>query len=106
MNTVSVSGKLKNIRVFENSYGVLVTGQLTQKNPGERATFTMPIGAVDPVVQSVLKGLAETTAEGEYTVDVEITGKIDTRFDTRPNVEQAQRRAPFTRILVDSVELV
>lgn len=105
-NQVTVTGKLKNIRVFENSYGVLVTAQLTQKNGTERAKFTMPIGAIDPAVQSTLKGLSQTTAEGDYTPEVTITGAIDTRFDTRPNVQQSERKAPFTRILVESVELV
>lgn len=106
MNNVTVTGKLKNIRVFTNQYGTLVTAQLTQKNGMERATFTMPVGVLDPQAQAMFKALANATEEGAYTQEVEITGKIDTRFDTRPNVAQHERKAPFTRILVDSVELV
>lgn len=105
-NQMTVSGKLKNIRTFNNNYGTLVVGQLTQKNGAERATFTMPIACVSPELVSTLKGLAELADEVTgYTPDVVISGQLNTKFDTRRDVPNAERKQPLTRIMVESIEL-
>ena len=105
-NEMKVSGKLKNIRTFSNTYGTLVVAQLTQKNGVERAKFTMPIAVQAPELISTLQGLAELAdSTTGYTPDVIISGQLDTKFDTRRDVPNDERRQPLTRIMVESIEL-
>ncbi len=106
MNKLTVSGKLKNVRTFNNNYGTLVVAQLTQKNGVERATFTIPVACVSPELVSTLQGLAEIadTSTG-YTPDVVISGRLDTKFDTRRDVPNDERRQPLTRVMIESIEL-
>lgn len=106
MNKLTVSGKLKNVRTFNNNYGTLVVAQLTQKNGAERAKFTIPVAAIDPQLVSTLQGLSELAdSESGYTPDVIISGVLDTKFDTRRDVPNAERKQPLTRIMIESVEL-
>lgn len=106
MNKLTVSGKLKNIRTFNNGYGTLVVAQLTQKNGAERAKFTIPVACVSPELASTLQGLSELAdSESGYTPDVIINGVLDTKFDTRRDVPNAERKQPLTRIMIESVEL-
>lgn len=105
-NEMTVSGKLKNIRTFSNNYGTLVVAQLTQKNGIERATFTMPIAVQSPELISTLQGLAELAdSTTGYTPDVVISGQLNTKFDTRRDVPNDERRQPLTRIMVETIEL-
>lgn len=105
-NQMTVSGKLKNIRTFTDARGTLVVGQLTQKNGAERATFTMPIACLAPELVSTLQGLAELAdATTGYTPDVVITGQLNTKFDTRRDIPNAERKQPLTRIMIETVEL-
>ena len=106
MNKLTVSGKLKNVRTFNNNYGTLVVAQLTQKNGAERAKFTIPVACIAPELVSTLQGLSElANSDTGYTPDVVITGSLDTKFDTRREVANDERRAPLTRIMIESIEL-
>jgi hypothetical protein len=103
-NTMTVSGKLKNIREFDQ-YGLMMVAQLTQKIGNERAKFTIPVACFDESIAPILRGLREMQDELGFTPVVNITGELDTKFDTRPNVQNEQRNQPLTRILITSVEL-
>lgn len=103
-NTMTVSGKLKNIREFDQ-YGLMMVAQLTQKIGNERAKFTIPVACFDERLAPTLRGLREMQDELGFTPVVKITGQLDTKFDTRPNVQNDERNAPLTRILITSVEL-
>jgi hypothetical protein len=104
-NTVTVTGRLKNIKQFDQ-YGLMVVGQLTQKNGIERAKFTIPIVTMDPAIASQLVALGEFVDDDGRTVEVEIEAELSTKFDVRRGVEQADRKAPLTRLLVKSVAVV
>ena len=103
-NKMTVSGKLKNIREFDQ-YGLMMVAQLTQKVGNERAKFTIPVACFDERIAPALRGLREMQDELGFTPVVNITGELDTKFDTRPNVQNDQRNQPLTRILITSVEL-
>lgn len=103
-NSVIVTGRLKNIKEF-NQYGLMMTGQLTQKDGDKRASFTIPIVTHDETVASMLRGLQGMVGDDGRTPELVITGEISTKFDLRQNVPNDQRRAPMTRIMVRSIEL-
>jgi len=106
-NTLSVSGKLKNIRKFDGyDNGVMVVAQLTQRNDEGKSTFTIPIATYSKEVVKVLEKLAELTDDNGYTPEVVISGELNTKFDTRKGVDNADRKAPLTRIVIADVELV
>lgn len=105
LNNLVVTGKLKNIKEF-NQYGLMVVGQLTQKNGTERAKFTIPVVTHDEKIAQILRGLQSQTSEGDYTPELVVSGRLDTKFDVRRDVAQADRRAPMTRILIESIEVV
>ena len=101
---MTVSGKLKNIREFDQ-YGLMMVAQLTQKIGNERATFTIPVACFDSAIAPALRGLREMQDELGFTPVVNITGELSTKFDTRPNVQNDDRNPPLTRILIKSVEM-
>ena len=103
-NTLTVTGKLKNIKEFDQ-YGLMIVGQLTQKIGNERAKFTIPVACFDESIAATLRGLREMQDGQGFTPVVNIVGELDTKFDTRFGVENTDRRAPLTRILIKSVEL-
>jgi len=105
-NQIKVSGMLKNIKKFDQ-YGLMVVGQLTQRDENNKATFTIPIVTHSKVVAEILAGLDNAKdAETGYTPEVVITGELNTKFDTRKNVDNADRKAPLTRIVISEIELV
>jgi hypothetical protein len=103
-NTMTVTGKLKNIREFDQ-YGLMIVGQLTQKVGNERAKFTIPVACFDASLAPALRGLREMQDDLGFTPMVNITGELDTKFDTRRDVNNEDRNPPLTRILITSVEL-
>jgi hypothetical protein len=53
-----------------------------------------------------LVALGEFVDDDGRTVEVEIEAELSTKFDVRRGVEQADRKAPLTRLLVKSVAVV
>ena len=104
-NEIKVSGKLKNIKKFDQ-YGLMVVAQLTQRDGDNKATFTIPVVTYSKEVAAVLQGLAERSDELGYTPEVAIVGELNTKFDKRKDVPNNERKAPLTRIVIDSLELV
>jgi hypothetical protein len=105
-NQIKVSGMLKNIKKFDQ-YGLMVVGQLTQRDEANKATFTIPIVTHSKIVADILQGLDNgKNPETGYTAEVVITGELNTKFDTRKGVDNADRKAPLTRIVISEVELV
>jgi hypothetical protein len=81
-------------------------GQLTQRNDDNKATFTIPIVTFSKAVATILEGLNQRADELGYTPEVNITGELNTKFDTRKGVDNADRKAPLTRIVISEIELV
>lgn len=113
LNNIKATGFLKNITVRNTATGPIITANLTQREQlsedKSRCTFTIPVvlfvhGASDARKEFLL-GLDQTRAEDSpYTAEVMIEGSLDTLFDRRPSTV-SDRRAPQTRIAIDSIAL-
>jgi hypothetical protein len=101
MNTVELSGQIKNLT--ERGVGTykVITGNITLRGSDGRCVVTMPVVISDPQVKESLRQVNfDESGVSEY---VNVTGRLNTRFDTRPNVPNEQRRAPMTRIEIHTV---
>jgi len=96
MNTVQLEGAIKNITSRGNT-GKIVTANLSQRGEDGKCITTMPLVFVDKG-DSVL-GLSPDTL-------VQITGRLVTRFDRRPGIDNSLRAKPFTQIDVTSLVVV
>lgn len=101
MNTVSLTGRIKNIKTV-GATGQIVTATLSQydinnQTGKEFCVFTMPlvfIGNGDSAL-----GMTDGTV-------VTIKGAIKTRFDRRPGIANENRFKPLTQIAVAQLEEV
>lgn len=97
-NQVSITGRIKNIKTV-GSKGEIITANLSQyaynhETGREFCVTTMPL--VFLTKNDQVLGLSEGT-------QVEVIGSLRTRFDKRPNIENAKRFKPFTQIQVESL---
>jgi transcriptional regulator of heat shock response len=106
VNEVTVSGKLKSIKEYKNERGTLMLAIITQRNEFDSAVFTMPVVIHNDDVQKVVRKLNESRNDSDYTQLVKVTGQLNTRFDKEPGKDASDRKAPFTRIVAEQVELV
>jgi hypothetical protein len=108
MNSVVLSGRLKNIREFKNERGVMMIAQLTQRNNAGNAVCTMPLLVMSKDCQETLRVLenARLVDDDEYTSLVILSGALNTRFDGSFINQGNDRKPPFTRVVVDKIELV
>ena len=96
MNAVELSGEIKNVVVRKE--GMIVTANLSQRGSDGKCITTMPLVFIGTKTTLPLE-IAEGTV-------IQITGKLGTRFDRRPGIENSARFKPFTQIEVDNLELV
>jgi hypothetical protein len=110
-NTSTITGTIKNIKRYTNERGTLLTGWLDQRDvsrtsdgTADRAIYVvgMNIIALDDTVISDILGVAK--AGTETTTPITVTGRLVTKFDRRPNVNESDRRAPYAQLEVHSVE--
>ena len=95
MNKVIMEGTLKNLTLKGTSTKFL-TGNITQRDENNWFKASMPIVCFDDSLKGKLLELAQT--EG-VTEKVTITGEIQTRLD------KDRKRAPWTQIVVQAVEV-
>jgi len=100
MNTVQVTGYIKNVQERGSGAYKVITANISQRNEEGKCTFTMPLVFTEADSKSALANL--TWIDGVSQV-VTLTGKLATRFDRRPGLENHERRAPYTQIEVKSV---
>lgn len=100
MNTVQVTGYIKNVQERGAGNYKVITANLSQRNDEGKCVFTMPLVFTNADSKSTLANVS--WAEGVSQV-VTLTGRLVTRFDRRPGIDNAERRAPFTQIEVVSV---
>ena len=99
-NTVQVTGYIKNVQERGSGNYKVITANLSQRNDEGKCIFTMPLVFTNAETKSVLGNI--NWYEGVSQV-VSLTGKLVTRFDRRPGIDNAERRAPYTQIEVVSV---
>jgi hypothetical protein len=99
-NTVNASGYIKNVQERGSGNYKVITANLTQRDADGKCTFTMPLVFTTSEAKIVLGNLNWYDGVSEV---VNLTGKLVTRFDRRPGIDNAERRAPYTQIEVVSV---
>ena len=100
MNTVQVTGYIKNVQERGSGTYKVITANLSQRNEEGKCVFTMPLVFTNSDTKQSLSNV--TWIDGVSQV-VTLTGKLVTRFDRRPGIENTERRAPYTQIEVISV---
>ncbi len=100
MNTVQVTGYIKNVQERGAGNYKVITANLSQRNEEGKCVFTMPLVFTNTDSKIALSNV--NWYDGVSQV-VTLTGKLVTRFDRRPGVDNAERRAPYTQIEVVSV---
>jgi hypothetical protein len=113
-NEVTITGTIKNVRQFTGSKGTLVTGWLNQRTysrlpdgTADRAVYVTGINIValdDSTVGDLLE-IDKMRAGNEETQTVTLKGRLITRFDRRPDVAEAARRAPQLQLEVFEVSV-
>ena len=114
LNEVTITGTIKNVRQFTGSKGTLVTGWLNQRTysrlpdgTADRAVYVTGINIValdDSTVGDLLE-IDKMRAGNEETQTVTLKGRLITRFDRRPDVAEASRRAPQLQLEVFEVSV-
>jgi len=100
MNQVTLSGRIKNVKIVGKT-GTVVTGNLSQyivnEYGREKCIATMPL---------VFFNNGEAALNLVAGTEVTVIGEINTRFDSRPGIDNAERSKPYTQIKVNKLELV
>ena len=93
MNKVTLTGNIKNVtkRGTTNS---IVTANLSQRDEDGKCITTMPL---------VFINNGDSALGLETDTEVQIIGRLVTRFDRRPGISNDQRYKPFTQIQVESL---
>jgi hypothetical protein len=109
-NTVTLTGKIKNVRQFTGSKGTMVTGWFDQREvsafsngEADRQVYVCGINVVAMDDSTVGEILGVTRAGQEQSELVTLKGRLVTRFDRRQNVEESARRAPVLQLEVFEV---
>jgi hypothetical protein len=99
-NKVQVTGYIKNVQERGSGNYKVITANLSQRNEEGKCVFTMPLVFTNSTSKSVLGNISWNEGTSEV---VNLIGKLVTRFDRRPGIENSERRAPYTQIEVESV---
>ena len=90
MNSVLLEGSIKNITARGNT-GNIITANLSQRGEDGKCITTMPLVFINHA--ELVEGLQADTL-------VQISGRLVTRFDRRPGIDNNLRAKPFTQIEV------
>ena len=111
-NEVTLTGKIKNIKQYSGTKGTMITGWFDQREVSafsngnaDRQVYVCGINIValdDSTVGDIL-GLDKARQGQEQTEMVTIKGRLVTRFDRRPGVNESDRRAPQLQLEVHEV---
>ena len=109
-NTVTLTGKIKNVRTFTGSKGTMVTGWFDQREvsafsngEADRQVYVCGINVVALDDSTVGEILGVTRAGAEQSDLVTLNGRLVTRFDRRQDVAENARRAPQLQLEVFEV---
>ena len=111
-NEVTLTGKIKNIKAYNGTKGTMITGWFDQREVSafsngnaDRQVYVCGINIValdDSTVGDIL-GLDKARQGQEQTQMVTLKGRLVTRFDRRPGVNESDRRAPQLQLEVHEV---
>ena len=113
MNEVKVTGKLKNIRIMTTKSGDrFVIGWFDQRQgsyfadgTGDREVYVFGINFVsfDSLTIDLAEQLDNARQGQAQTLLVSLTGKLQTRFDRRVGIKEAERNAPQLQLVVEEM---
>ena len=104
-NTVRLTGKVKNITERDLGATKIVTATLNHYDVKTgRIAVTIGLVGYEGQGAALLRALIPSQTDDGLTVTVD--GELDTLFDRRSNVNQADRRSPWTRISVQGLERI
>ena len=86
------TGIIKNIQIKTDS---ITTANVSLRGDDGKCITTMPLVFIDKSVAKELEGK-----------EIAFDGRIVTRFDRRPGIENANRYKPYTQIAVDMYEVL
>jgi hypothetical protein len=101
MNAVSVTGYIKNVQERGSGNYKVITANLSQRGEDGKCVFTMPLVFTSAEAKQKLASLVWSDGVSQV---VSLDGKLVTRFDRRPGIDNSQRRAPYTQIEVVTVK--
>lgn len=112
-NVIEVTGTVKNIKVYEKAgKGKMLTGWFEQRDisrtsdgTADRSIFVVGMNLVAFDDSTVGDILGVSKAGTEVTLPITITGRMVTKFDTRPNIEESKRYKPLLQLEVHAVEV-
>jgi len=93
MNAVSLTGNIKNV-TKRGTTDSIVTANLSQRDEDGKCITTMPL---------VFINNGDSALGLEPDTQVQVIGRLVTRFDRRPGIANDQRYKPFTQIQVESL---
>ena len=109
-NTVTLTGKLKNVRTHTGSKGTMITAWFDQREvsafsngEADRQVYVCGINVVALDDSTVGEILGVTRAGAEQSDLVTLKGRLVTRFDRRQDVAETARRAPQLQLEVFEV---
>lgn len=91
---VSGHGTIKNIQARGNT-GKVFTANVSMRNDEGKCVVTMPLVFIEK--SSLISGLKEGDS-------IKFSGRVVTRFDRRPGIDNALRGKPYTQIAIDTLE--
>jgi hypothetical protein len=111
-NEVTITGTVKNVKVYTNERGTLLTGWFDQRDTSrtsdgtaDRQVYVVGMNIVALDDSTVGEILGATKAGTEVSMPLTVTGRMVTRFDRRPNVPREKQYAPTLQLEVHAVEV-
>lgn len=103
MNSVTLTGNIKNVRTIEKGSWSITTASFSQygivgANGKRGCIVATQLVLLDP---EVIKQAKEINADST----VMLHGRLVTNFDRRPNVKNEERRASYQQVEVTSIEV-
>jgi hypothetical protein len=111
-NEITITGTIKNVKTYSNEKGTLLTGWFDQRDvsrtsdgSADRMIYVVGMNVVALDESTVSEILGATKAGTEASMPITLTGRMRTRFDSRPNVPRDKQYPPTLQLEVHAVEV-
>lgn len=111
-NEITITGTIKNVKTYSNEKGTLLTGWFDQRDvsrtsdgSADRMIYVVGMNVVALDESTVSEILGATKAGTETSMPITLTGRMRTRFDSRPNIPRDKQYPPTLQLEVHAVEV-
>ena len=111
-NEITITGTITNVKTYTNDKGTLLTGWFDQRDvsrtsdgSADRLIYVVGMNIVALDDSTVGEILGATKAGTEQSMPITLTGRMRTRFDSRPNIARDKQYAPQLQLEVHAVEV-